>query len=82
MLPATHHSANTAINIAALGEEAREREGKALQVVSSTPDGHANVPLRWRQKLGSMLDDWITCLRHCKPLWWKLRLHLPGLQHR
>lgn len=63
MLPTAHHSANTAINIAVLGEEAREIDGQAVQIVSSSPGGRADVPRRWRQEPWSMLDELEDALR-------------------
>ena len=57
MLPTAHHSANTAIDIAALVEDARDLNRQAVQIVSTPPGRRAGVPRRWRQELGSVLDE-------------------------
>ncbi len=57
---------NTAIDIAALVEGARELNRQAAQIVSSPPGGRAGIPRRWREELGSVLgelEDTIGALR-------------------
>ncbi len=63
MRPTAHHSADTAIDIAALINDARELNRQAVQIASSPPGGCAGIPRRWRQELRSVLDELEETLR-------------------